>query len=130
VTTPTSSYGRDDPRFWLEAIDLHLDAEVGQDYLEQPLAQDWARIAKVQEECGEAIAELILWTKQNPRKALRGDTRTKDDVLKELADVVITGALAMQHFTKDATETQRIIRGILHLTFLRIEKYQQDKAAS
>lgn len=129
MSSSNQTYPRDDPRHWLEAIDRHLDAEVGQDYKDQPLAQDWARIAKVQEELGEAIDNLILWTRQNPRKALRGDTRELTDVLKELADVVITGALAMQHFTKDVTETHRILQGVLHLTFLRIEKYDQEKSA-
>ncbi len=113
---------------WLSRIDEHLDAEVGQRYKDEPLAQDWARVTKVSEEVGEAIAELILWTQQNPRKVLRGDTGSRDGLLKELADVVITGALGMQHFTKDARETLRILEGALHLTYLRIEKYERDKA--
>jgi uncharacterized protein (DUF924 family) len=113
---------------WLSGIDRHLDAEVGQRYKDEPLAQDWARVTKVSEEVGEAIAELILWTQQNPRKVLRGDTGSESALLKELADVVITGALGIQHFTKDARETLRIIEGVLHLTYLRIEKYDRDKA--
>lgn len=111
---------------WLSRIDTHLDREVGQTYKDQPLAQDWARVAKVSEEVGEAIANLILMTAQNPRKALRGDTASQSDLIKELADVSITGALAIQHFTKDARETFRILEGALHLTYLRIEQYERD----
>lgn len=81
----------------LAKVDEWLDGYVSQEYRDQPLAQDWARISKVIEELGEAINELILLTGQNPRKA-----RTEDDtqLLNELADVVLTGMLAMLHFTK------------------------------
>jgi hypothetical protein len=39
----------------LTAMDLWLDDAVSDSYKEQPLAQDWARIAKIAEEAGEAI---------------------------------------------------------------------------
>ncbi len=68
----------------------------------QPLAQDWARVAKVAEEVGEAIDALIGLTGQNPRK---GRYATTEDLLDELADVALTGIYAMQHFTKQRDET-------------------------
>lgn len=50
--------------------DEWLDGSVSHYYKLEPLAQDWARVAKVSEEVGEAIAELIAATGQNPRKKL------------------------------------------------------------
>jgi hypothetical protein len=82
----------------IEDADLWLDGLVSDDYKAQPLAQDWARVAKVIEELGEAISELILYTGQNPRKGR--DPEARDRMLAELADVVVTGTLAIQHFTK------------------------------
>lgn len=116
------------PLQWLEAIDLHLDREVGTRYHAEPLAQDWARVAKVAEEAGEAIAELILWTQQNPRKVQRGDLGSREALLAELADVVITGALAIQHFTKDAEETYALLLDRLEATHERIDAYNRVKA--
>jgi len=113
--------------FWLMAIDLHLDREVGQPYKDEPLAQDWARVAKVSEEVGEAINELILWTQQNPRKVQRGDKGSREALLSELADVVITGALAIQHFTKDAEVTRDLLLSRLEATFERIASYDRAK---
>jgi len=84
-----------------------LDRNVGVDYLNQPLAQDWARVAKVTEEAGEAVSELILWTGQNPRKPL--DLEARDRLMNELADVVMTGVLAIQHFTNDVDVTETIL---------------------
>lgn len=83
-------------------LDAHLDRDVAERYQGQPLAQDWARVAKVVEEAGEAIAELIGMTGQNPRKGITSD---EDKLLGELADVALTGIYAMQHFTKDSTRT-------------------------
>lgn len=88
-------------------IDAWLDGMAGKLYQDQPLAQDWARVSKVIEEAGEAIAELILYTGQNPRKPL--DSQAKARMLKELADVQATATLAMQHFTKDENMTLAII---------------------
>jgi hypothetical protein len=88
-------------------VDEHLDAGTGKPYRDQPLAQDWARVAKVTEEAGEAIAELILWTGQNPRKPL--DPAARARLLKELADVAMTGVYAIQHFTKDAEVTSAVL---------------------
>lgn len=87
-------------------VDAWLDGAVTSTYLEQPLAQDWARVAKVSEEAGEAIAALIAYTGQNPRKGVCGSL---DDLLGELADVFCTGLAAIQHFTKDPTETRAVL---------------------
>lgn len=91
----------------ITSIDLWLDAEVDKHYRDQPLAQHWARVAKLSEEIGEAIAELILLTGQNPRKAQ--DPYAYERLLKELSDCVWTGVAAIQHFTKDARQTNRIL---------------------
>lgn len=91
----------------VEAIDRWLDEYSGVDYQKQSLAQDWARLAKVIEELGEAIQAFIGLTGQNPRK---GVTHTQGEVLDELADVVFTGVLCMQHFTKDTSEVRQILR--------------------
>jgi hypothetical protein len=80
---------------------------VSQIYLDQPMAQDWARISKVIEELGEVIAELILWTGQNPRKG--DDAQAYNRMLAELADTVFTGIYAMMHFTKDTHEVRKIL---------------------
>jgi hypothetical protein len=103
---------------FITEIDNWLDEKPGIDYSDQPLAQDWARVAKITEEAGEAIAELILWTGQNPRKPQ--DPEAKERMLKELCDVILTGWLALQHFTKDAEETEARINGALVRTYERM----------
>jgi len=89
-------------------IDAWLDRDAAREYKDQPLAQDWARVAKISEELGEAITELILSTGQNPRKGK--DPTARGRLLNELADVVMTGLFALQHFTKDTQSTRDILR--------------------
>lgn len=91
----------------VERADRWLDSGVADAYKDQPLAQHWARISKVSEEIGEAIAELILWTGQNPRKGT--DLTAKGRLYEELADVVMTGILALQHLTKDIDVTESVL---------------------
>jgi hypothetical protein len=85
-------------------VDEILDRLVSTQYKDQPLAQDWARVAKIQEETGEAIAELILATGQNPRKPQ--DNHARERLLCELADTAMTAVYAIQHFTKDVAATE------------------------
>lgn len=92
----------------VESVDEVLDAGVSQDYKEQAMAQDWARVAKLVEEAGEAVSELISWTGQNPRK--RQDPEAYNRMLQELADAAMTGVYAIQHFTKDIAKTQRAMQ--------------------
>jgi NTP pyrophosphatase (non-canonical NTP hydrolase) len=87
-------------------VDEWLDSDVPANYKTQPLGQDWARVAKVAEEVGEAIDALIGCTGQNPRKGYYGEP---DDLLAELADVAVTGMFAIQHFTKSADQTASVI---------------------
>jgi hypothetical protein len=102
----------------VEAIDNWLDEGVDRTaYRLQPMAQDWARIAKVQEELGEAIGAFIGVTGQNPRK---GTTHEMTDVLDELADVAMTAILAIQHFTKDTDSTAIILGDKLDAIHRRI----------
>ncbi|MBW8486441.1 MazG-like family protein [Actinomadura parmotrematis] len=49
-------------------------------------------VLKIAEEVGEAVQAYIGVTGQNPRKGVHG---TRDDVLRELADVVVTAGIAM-----------------------------------
>lgn len=92
----------------IAAADLWLDRDVSARYQAgDGLAQDWARVGKVIEELGETIAALIGYTGQNPRK---GVTHDRADMLAELGDTVMTGILAIQHFTKDTSTTRHVIR--------------------
>jgi NTP pyrophosphatase (non-canonical NTP hydrolase) len=114
----------------IETVDAWLDGPaLAEPYRKQPLAQHWARVAKLAEELGElheaaghtelsaasqkrlagctmaigrAVSALIACTGQNPRKGISGTT---DEMLDELADVVCCGMFAIQHFTKNAELT-------------------------
>jgi hypothetical protein len=118
----------------LAPIDRVLDERTACIYKEQPLARDWGRVAKVAEELGEAlghldehstiedwqrvgaialpagraIAALIAYTGENPRKGVCGG---QEALLEELADVAMTAMLGIQHFTKDAERTRRLMVG-------------------
>jgi hypothetical protein len=91
----------------IKKVDEFLDEQVAERYKDQPLAQDWARVAKLAEEVGEAVSELILMTGQNPRKGEHPEVRAR--LLGELADVAIAAILVIQHFTKDMSETQAVL---------------------
>jgi hypothetical protein len=91
----------------VEWADAWLDENVSQPYKDQPLAQDWARVAKIGEEGGEAIDALIGMTGQNPRK---GRYASEEELLAELADTALTAIYATQHFTKDIRRTIRSIQ--------------------
>ena len=102
---------------WIDGSNIHRDPE----------AVTWGRLAKLQEESGEAADELILLavrklgidsaagrvltafigaTGQNPRK---GVTHTNDDVVKELLDVAVTALGAVEHLVgNDGSSMQRL----------------------
>jgi hypothetical protein len=103
-------------------VDFLLDQGVATAYKDQPLAQHWARVGKVQEEAGEAIAELILWTGQNPRKPQ--DDEAYGRLLAELADTTLTAVYALQHFTKSLALTDQVLRTAQykHISRLSISK--------
>lgn len=92
----------------VEKVDAILDANVSEIYKTMPLAQDWARVAKVIEEAGESISELILYTGQNPRKGEYPERYGQ--MLMELADTAMTSIYAIQHFTKDIDMTEQMLR--------------------
>ena len=133
MTTGDPALIGDGMRDILATVSDWLDNQVASAYRDQPLAQDWARVAKCAEEIsevmeaaegrdltaqdrerldgctfyiGRAIDALIASTGQNPRKGVCG---TQDEMLKELADVWCTAALAIQHFTGDSTVTAEIL---------------------
>jgi hypothetical protein len=62
------------------------------------------RLLKLSEEVGEAAEAWIGMHGHNPRK---GVCRTQDDVLAELADVIITAAVAMAGVAGNATEARQ-----------------------
>lgn len=109
----------------IECVDKWLDDLVSEWYKDQPLAQDWARVAKVVEENGEAIQELILFTGQNPRKPV--DPEAKERMLKELADTALTAILAIQHFTKDTMETRAILQNSQGKIWRRVPAIMKGK---
>jgi phosphoribosyl-ATP pyrophosphohydrolase len=109
----------------LRITDNWLDTKVSELYLEQPLAQDWARISKIGEEYGEAVQAFIGATGQNPRKGFNANS---DDVLDELADVVFTGLCAMQHFTKDTAKVNRILSARLMRIRARVPMSERKKS--
>jgi hypothetical protein len=125
-------------------ISAWLDEKAAQEYRDQPLAQDWARVAKISEELGEAlkeasdcltaadmkrlaainislgkaVQELISFTGQNPRKPVRAEAYGK--MLDELADTALTAILAIQHFTRDQHRTREILTARLGRTRKRM----------
>jgi len=103
----------------IEFVNQWLDGNVAARYQTQPLAQDWARISKVQEELGEAVQAFIGFTGQNPH---RGVTNDLDDVLEELADTAITAIFAIQHFTGNSSQTKSLIRSKLEKVYQRALK--------
>lgn len=113
---------------WVAEIDEWLDSGVSDRYQREPLAQHWARVAKVNEEAGEAIEALIAWTGQNPRKPQRDEAR--EELLGELADVALTAILGMQHFVKDADETLVILWTRLAFLHRRMKAKQQPCVVS
>lgn len=90
----------------VQIVDAWIDANVGRAYQADSLGQDWARIAKVNEEIGEAIAEFILLTGQNPRKPQDTSPERVRAFLLEMADAAMTIVYGMQHFTKDVLLTE------------------------
>lgn len=104
MLTPNAAEG-------IRIADIWLDEKVSKEYQQQPLAQDWARVAKIIEETGEAIDALIRATGQNPRKPR--DLHARHEMLSELADTAMTAILGMQHFTKDETETDGYLNAAL-----------------
>lgn len=105
------------------SIDLWLDGKVSQAYKDQPLAQDWARVCKEVEERGESIAELILATGQNPRKPRENEAMER--LLYEMADRAWTSILGIQHFTKDAYLTEKIMSRKLRQILERIPREEK-----
>jgi NTP pyrophosphatase (non-canonical NTP hydrolase) len=61
------------------------------------------RLLKLTEEVGEAAEALIGMRGLNSRK---GICRTQDDLLAELADVIITAAVAMSGIAGDVDEAR------------------------
>jgi len=102
----------------IATVDHWLDENVDNKYKTQPLAQDWARIAKVIEELGEVIRALIAYTGQNPRKPI--DHVADMKMLEELCDTALTSILALQHFTKDTGTVREMLRDKQVLIYQRM----------
>lgn len=74
-------------------VDLSRWIDEGNRYRD-PEAVLWGRVSKIAEEHGEAVAALIGFTGQNPRK---GFTHSRADVIEELLDVAVTALGAVEH---------------------------------
>ena len=96
----------------IKCLDQILDDGVGATYKVAPLAQDWARIAKIAEELGEAVQIFIGITGQNPRKGVHA---THDELRKELLDTAATAILATQHFFKDENVWAMLEKHMIYL---------------
>jgi len=71
-------------------------------------------LMKIAEEFGEAVEAYIGTTGQNPRK---GVCRTKEDIRRELYDVIVTAGIAVLAWTGDDPEATA--RGLeAHLAYL------------
>jgi hypothetical protein len=110
------------PADLIREVDTWLDDNASQRYQPDTLgdstAQDWARLSKVSEELGEAISVLIGITGQNPRKGYHG---TPEEFLNEICDIITTGILCLQHFTKDTQRTEQLIEDRWTHLFRRME---------
>lgn len=83
-----------------------IDENVPPEYKDNPLALKWLRCAKAPEEAGEAIAELISATGGNPRKT---PADNDEHLYRELADVALTGILALLHLLDEPAAVGNIL---------------------
>lgn len=102
----------------IAAIDQWIDNGTSQEFKNNKTLALYGRVAKIGEEYGEAMQALIGATEQNPRK---GYSHTIDDVTSELADVVLTALCAIQHITKNDTETMRIVENKISAVIQRAD---------
>ena len=77
--------------------------QVGQLYAHHGDVPAEVRLLKLTEEVGEVADAFIGMHGLNARK---GVCRTSDDLLAELADVIITAAVAMRGITRDVDEAR------------------------
>jgi phosphoribosyl-ATP pyrophosphohydrolase len=87
-------------------IDDYLDSHRNPEYIEQPLANDWARVTKICEEAGEVWLALSKRTGENYRKGVCG---SEEELLGELADCVSAALCGIQHRTKDIAATWAVV---------------------
>jgi hypothetical protein len=80
---------------------------------------DALHVMKIGEEFGEVVAAYLGVTGDNPRK---GRTHSRADLLAELADVVVAALCAIEHFTGDRTETERVVTATLATVTARIPR--------
>lgn len=93
--------------------------QIGQLYAHYGDVPAEVRLLKLTEEVGEVAEAFIGMHGLNRRK---GVCRTRDDLLAELADVIITAALAMSGVTGDVDEArthlERRLAGVTERTGL------------
>jgi NTP pyrophosphatase (non-canonical NTP hydrolase) len=107
----------------IEIIDAWIDESTSETFRENETLALFGRVTKVMEECGEVMQALIGATGQNPRK---GFSHSTGDVIKELADVIVTAYCAIQHITKDRTETMQAVYSKLDFIMERAGLIQED----
>lgn len=82
--------------------------------------QLWERTAKVGEEFGEVVAEMILLTNQNPRKPAPDDEHeVRNRVIDELLDVAVTALGAVEHMIDNTGSSLAMLRFKIHLVHER-----------
>lgn len=90
--------------------ELFADLEKISDYIQlqhkNTAHEDDMQIMKLAEEVGEVVQAWLSWAKQNPRKP---NELNLDDVLNELADVIITAWCNIQRFTADPDAPRRLL---------------------
>lgn len=75
------------------------------------------QIIKVQEELGEVAEAYVGWAGTNPRK---GFTHTRWDVAMELADVMVTAALAIKYA---GLEVNQVLAKQMEKTIGRLDEF-------
>ena len=81
------------------------------------------RVSKVGEEAGEAIEAVHGLLGLNPRKVWKGKTKTREDVLDELGDVVATAMIAIGTLDWDV---QGIVEGRINWIHERMREEEAE----
>lgn len=83
-------------------------------------AMTWGRIAKVGEEFGEAIAEYIAFTGQNPRKPQTGSEWL---VQKEMLDVAVAALGVVEHLSGNSGAAMGLLLNHLRIVDRRRSEF-------
>lgn len=90
-----------------------------------PEAITWGRLAKIAEEHGEVISAFIGVTAQNPRK---GYSHSREQVKKELLDVVVTALGAWEHMDGHTGRSLHALKYHIDALVERARKAEVERA--